>query len=151
MTFARRCVAAAGTLAFGAMSLMHAAPSLAETADEIAAAKAIEDLRKAMVEADKAKLDALTASDLSYGHSAGVLETKAVFIDAIASKKTIYKSITLLEPSLKVVGDNAIARHIFTAETESDGKAASARVGVLQVWQKQGGAWKLLARQAFRL
>ncbi|HKR85000.1 MAG TPA: hypothetical protein VJS37_12660, partial [Terriglobales bacterium] len=25
------------------------------------------------------------------------------------------------------------------------------RVGVLQVWQKQGDRWKLLARQAFRL
>jgi hypothetical protein len=41
--------------------------------------------------------------------------------------------------------------HIFSAETESDGKAASARVGVLQVWQKQDARWKPLARQAFRL
>ena len=151
MAFTRRCVAAAGALAFGAMSLMHAAPSLAETADEMAAAKAVEDLRKAMVEADKAKLDALTAADLSYGHSAGVVETKAQFIDVIASKKTIYKQITLLEPSLKVSGDNAIARHIFTAETEADGKPGSARVGVLQVWQKQASGWRLLARQAFKV
>jgi hypothetical protein len=29
--------------------------------------------------------------------------------------------------------------------------AATARVGVLQVWQKQAGGWKLLARQAFCL
>jgi ketosteroid isomerase-like protein len=61
------------------------------------------------------------------------------------------KSIALSEPSVAVVGNNAIARHIFSAETESDGKAASARVGVLQVWQKQDARWKLLARQAFRL
>jgi ketosteroid isomerase-like protein len=69
----------------------------------------------------------------------------------LSRKKTVYKSITLSEPSVAVVGNNAIVRHIFSAETESDGKAASARVGVLQVWQEQGNRWKLLARQAFRL
>jgi hypothetical protein len=26
-----------------------------------------------------------------------------------------------------------------------------ARIGALQVWQKQDGGWKLLARQGFRL
>ncbi len=50
-----------------------------------------------------------------------------------------------------MVGNNAIVRHVFTAETEANGKPGSAKVGVLQVWQKQDGAWKLLARQAFRL
>ena len=29
----------------------------------------------------------MTAEELSYGHSSGKLETKAVFIDVIASKK----------------------------------------------------------------
>ena len=65
--------------------------------------------------------------------------------------RTIYRSITLSEPSVVIVGNNAIARHIFSAETESDGKASSARVGVLQVWLKQDGRWKLLARQAYSL
>jgi ketosteroid isomerase-like protein len=104
-----------------------------------------------MMAADEAGLEVLVANQLSYGHSGGVIETKEQFIAVIANKKTIYKSITLSEPSVAVVGNNAIVRHIFSAETESDGKAASARVGVLQVWQKQGDRWKLLARQAFRL
>ena len=42
-------------------------------------------------------------------------------------------------------------RHVFTAETEANGKPGSAKVGVLQVWQKQGADWKLLARQAFKV
>jgi hypothetical protein len=103
------------------------------------------------VDADKARLEELVADQLSYGHSSGVIESKAQFVSVVASKKTIYKSITLLEPTTTVAGSNAIARHIFTAETEADGKPGTARVGVLQVWQKQGGGWKLLARQAFRL
>src|SRR5262249_37439145 len=106
---------------------------------------------KAMMVADKAGLEVLVADQLSYGHSGGVIETKEQFIAVIANKKTVYKSIMLSEPSVAVVGNNAIVRHIFSAETESDGKAASARVGVLQVWQKQDDRWKLLARQAFRL
>ena len=62
---------------------------------------------------------------------------------------TAFVQVLLID--LVLAGDNAIVRHIFSNETESGGKAASARVGILQVWQKKDGAWKLLARQAFRL
>ena len=144
MTMTRR-LALAGALVLGTSSLASA------DNEEAAVNQAIENLRKAMVDADKDKLAELVSDQLSYGHSSGVLETKAQYIDVIASKKTIYKSINLLEPSVTVAGPNAIARHIFTAETEAGGKPGTARVGVLQVWQKQGGGWKLLARQAFRL
>ena len=34
--------------------------------------------------------------------------------------------------------------------SELDGKATSTKINVMQVWQKQGNAWKLLARQAVR-
>ena len=64
----------------------------------------------------------------------------------------MYKAITLSEPSTVMAGDNAIVRHIFSNTTETDGKTASISVGgILQVWQKQAGDWRLLARQAFRL
>ena len=148
MRITRRTLAAAGALALAAASSPMTAR--AESADEAAVRKAIDDLTKAMLAADRAGLEALVADQLSYGHSAGRLETKADFVGVIAGKKTIYKSIVLSDPTVAVVGNNAIARHIFAAETEADGKPGSAKVGVLQVWVKDGGAWKLLARQAFR-
>jgi ketosteroid isomerase-like protein len=141
---------AAGALALAALPTIVPIAASAESADEAAVRKAIDDLTKAMLAADKAKLEALLADQLSYGHSAGRLETKKEFLDIVAGKKTIYKSITLNEPTVTVVGNNAIARHIFVVETESDGKPSQAKVGVMQVWVKDGGAWKLLARQAFR-
>ena len=149
MSITRRHLAAAGALALAASSL----PSLAhaESADEAAVKKAVDDLSKAMMAADKAALEALLSDQLSYGHSAGRLETKAIFMDVVAGKKTLYKSITLSEPTVAVAGNNAIARHTMAVETESDGKPGSAKVGVLQVWVKDGGSWKLLARQAFRV
>ena len=147
MRITRRHLAAAGALALAAASLPITAH--AESADEAAVRKAIDDLTKAMMAADKAKLEALVADQLSYGHSAGKLETKKEFVDVIAGKKTIYKSITLNDPTVSVSGNNAIARHVFVVETETDGKPATAKVSVMQVWVKDGGAWKLLARQAF--
>jgi len=150
MTINRRQLAVAGVFALGA-SLLAARPSVAESADEAAAAKAVEDLRQAMLAADKAKLESLVADQLSYGHSSGKLESKAVFVEVVASKKTIYKSINLTDHKITVAGNNAIARHTWDSVSESDGKSSTAHIGVLQVWVKDGGAWKLLARQAFKI
>src|ERR1044071_393134 len=137
----RRHLAAAGALALATLpTIAHA-----ESADEAAVRKAVDDLTKAMIAADRAKLEMLTADALSYGHSAGKVETKKEFID---DKKTTYKSITLTDPVVSVVGNNAVARHTFAAEVESGGQASSPKIGVMQVWVKDGGAWKLLARQA---
>ena len=32
-----------------------------------------------------------------------------------------------------------------------DGKTTNIDIGILEVWQKQGGDWKLLARQGYKL
>ena len=147
MRITRRHLAAAGALALAILpTIVHA-----ESADEAAVTKAVDDLSKAMKAADRAQLEALTADGLSYGHSSGKVETKKEYIDVIAGKKTIYKSITLTDPKISVAGNNAIARHIFAAEVESGGQASSPKIGVMQVWVKDGGAWKLLARQAFKI
>jgi hypothetical protein len=113
--------------------------------------QAVDALTKAMVDADRARLEELAAEQLSYGHSSGVIQTKAQFVDVIVNRQTIYKSIVLSEPSTVIVGSNAIVRHTAVVDFEDGGKAGSAKIGVLQIWIKQDGRWKLLARQAFRL
>jgi len=150
MQLTRRNLALAAAVALVTANLLSFRAA-AQGGEEAEVNAAIEALTKAMVGADKAQLEQLVADQLSYGHSGGVIETKAQFVDVIVSKKTVYKAITLSDPSTTVVGNNAIARHIFSAEFESGGKPGSAKVGILQVWLKQDGRWKLLARQAFRL
>jgi Domain of unknown function (DUF4440) len=148
MKLSRRHLATAVVvLSFG---LLHR-PSLAQSGDEAAVNQAAEELNQAMLKADKAKLEELLSDQLSYGHSGGVIESKAQFIDVVAGKKTTYKAITVTEPSTSVVGDNAIVRNKLVVEFETDGKPGTSRIGALQVWRKEGGRWKLLARQAFRL
>ena len=90
MTISRRHIAAAALLASGA-SVLASAPVLAQGGDSAAVTDAVANLTKAMLAADKAKLEALVADQLSYGHSAGRLETKKEFVDVIAGKKTTYK------------------------------------------------------------
>lgn len=67
------------------------------------------------------------------------------------ASKTIYKSMTQTEQNNKVVGDNAVVRHILTLEGENDGKAYTLKIGILMVWKKEQGVWRLLARQAYRI
>jgi ketosteroid isomerase-like protein len=105
-----------------------------------------------MLAADKAKLESLVSDNLSYGHSAGRIETKKEFVEVVASKKTVYNKIELSNHVITIAGNNAIARHSWESESGTgDGKWNVSKIGVLQVWQKEPSGWKLLARQAFRV
>jgi ketosteroid isomerase-like protein len=130
--------------------LLRSSRLFAQSDDEAAVLQAIEALRNAMLDADRARLEELVADQLSCGHSSGTIQTKAQFVDVIVNKETIYKSIALSEPMTVVAGDDAIVRHVMAVESETGGKSATTKIGVLQGWVKQGGRWKLLARQAFK-
>jgi hypothetical protein len=145
----RRLFAVAALTSIG-LSALAGIPALAQDADKAAVAEAVANLTKAMLAADKTKLEALTSPQLSYGHSSGVVQTQSAFVDVIASKQTAYKSIELSSQSIDIVGSNAIVRHNWLGESgPADGsKWSVSKIGILQVWQKQGADWKLLARQA---
>ena len=144
MTQSRRHLA----LAAGGLTLLAATPALAQSSDQAGVAQAVEALREAMLSADRAKLEAIAADQLSYGHSSGRVEDKAQFVAAIVEGRSVFRSITLSEQSIAFSGDVALVRHILSAETSDGGRPGNVRIGVLLVWQRQGGAWKLLARQA---
>jgi hypothetical protein len=112
---------------------------------------AVEQLKKGMLDGDRALLNKLTSADLSYGHSSGRIEDKAAFVEALASGKSDFVTLNLSEQTIKVKGDVAYVRHKLSAETNDGGKPGTANIGVLLVWVKEGGDWKLLARQAFKL
>ena len=151
MNVSRRDLAVAGALAFGASGLLLSSLAGADAADEAAVTQSVETLRRALLEGDKAKLEQVASAQISYGHSDGRVETKEQFINGVMTRKQVVKSLAFPELKVAVVGDAAIARHIYLSESELEGKATTTRIGALQVWQKQNGGWKLLARQGFRL
>ena len=150
MRLTRREIALAGGAALMVSSLA-ASPVVAQGGDEAAVAAAVEALRQAMLAADKDKLLAVAHDKLSYSHSSGNTETKEQYAAAIASKKTIFKTLTFGDQTIAVVGDNAIVRNTFAADLDRGGTPGTVKIGVLQVWKKDGGAWKLLARQGYKL
>lgn len=150
MRVTRRELALAGGAAL-VVSSGGALPTLAQGGDDAAVAAAVEALRQAMLAADEAKLLAVAHDKLSYSHSSGATETKQQYAAAIASKKTVFKTITFSDQTISVIGDNAIVRNTFAADLDRSGKADAVKIGVLQVWKKDGGAWKLLARQGYKL
>jgi ketosteroid isomerase-like protein len=151
MHVTRRDLAIAGALALGSASLLRVSAARADSSDEAAVKENVEALRKALLSADKGQLEQLAADQLSYGHSSGKLQNKAEFLDGVMTRKALVKSLTFPELTVAVVGDAAIARHLYVSESETDGKSNYVRIGVLAVWQKQDGGWKLLARQAYKL
>jgi ketosteroid isomerase-like protein len=149
MELTRRHLAAAGALALGAGNLLRSSSAFAE--DEAGVSQAVEALRKATLTQDKAQLTALAADQLCYGHSSAVVQNKAEFIDGVMNRKGVVKSIDFPELKITMAGNNAVARHLWVSEGETDGKPVSTKIGILAVWTKQDGGWKLLARQGYKL
>jgi ketosteroid isomerase-like protein len=123
----------------------------AQTADEKAVAAAVEKLRQAMIAADIPALKSLAADEISYGHSNGLIENKAEFVDQFVTGKSVFKTINLTDQTVKIVGETAIVRHRLTGDTNNSNVPGKVDLGVLSVWQKQKGEWKLLARQAVKI
>ena len=116
-----------------------------------AVAAAAERLRLAMIDPTKDNLGALVADELSYGHSSGKVDTKASFIADLLSGASDFVTITITEQTIKVLDGNvAIVRHTLAADSNDSGKPGKVLIKILGVWQKQGGQWKLIARQAVR-
>lgn len=151
MNVTRRDVVVGSVAGLGAASLLLGDPSRADAGGEEAVRESVEILRKGLLEGDKAKLDQVTSAHLSYGHSGGRVETKDQFVTAVLGRKQTVKSLAFPDLAVSVVGDAAIARHIYLSESELDGKVNHVKIGALQVWHKEDGRWKLLARQGFTL
>jgi ketosteroid isomerase-like protein len=124
----------------------------AQSRSETQVAEAVEKLKKAMLNGDLVKLNDITADNLSYGHSSGLVENKNDFIEKLVNGESHFLSIDLTEQTISISDNTAIVRHILTAKTHDKGKdIADVHLKVLLVWQKQKGGWRLLARQAVKI
>ncbi len=123
----------------------------AQSADEMKVSETIATLRQAIIDADKIILAKILHEDLSYGHSSGTIDTKAMFIESLVSGNSDFKTMDLTEQTIKIVGKNAIIRHKLFAETVNKGIASTTKLNVLLVFTKVKGNWVLLARQGARI
>jgi Domain of unknown function (DUF4440) len=92
MRFTRRRLVLAGAGALCTTALGFGPELTAQSSDEAAVAQAVEAFRNAMLTADRNQFEALCADQLSYGHSAGRIETKAQFIEGATSGRSVWGS-----------------------------------------------------------
>lgn len=111
----------------------------------------VEALNKATISQDKTMLDKLTAEELSYGHSTGLVENKTAFIKNILSGTTKFFQINNADQTTNLADDVAIVRNICSIKGTKDGAPLDIKIGILMIWKKAGTDWKLVARQGYKL
>ncbi|MGA2960379.1 MAG: nuclear transport factor 2 family protein [Candidatus Korobacteraceae bacterium] len=151
--FARRAVLAVICAVLITLTLASPLQAAEPTGAAAEVAKNAEALRAAMVAGDEKQLNALTDDHLTYGHSHGMLQDKTAYVKFLVGPKAPgkFKWIKITDQTIVVVGHGRVAllRHHFDAENEEpDGKITKAHIMALQVWTKEKGSWKLVARQA---
>jgi hypothetical protein len=94
----------------------------------------------------------LVSDRVTYGHSGGNIENKQVMVHNASVSKTVYKNSELERLSIDVDKKSAIVRHTFRAiSVDEKGTEAPLNLGLLQVWKKEHGKWRLWARQAVKI
>jgi Domain of unknown function (DUF4440) len=123
----------------------------AQSKDEISVANAVEKLRKAMINGNKEELENIVSEKLSYGHSGGLVESKAAFVNKIISGQSDFVTIELKDQTIRISGKTAVVRHKLNATTNDNSKPGEVHLFILLIFQKDQKQWKLLARQAVKL
>lgn len=114
--------------------------------------EAVETFKKAMIDRDRELLGRICLDGLSYGHSSGLIQDKATFINEVVEGSFRFLTMNTPEQTILVQGDMAVVRHILEAEAIRDGAPATVRIGNVQIYKRVGdGSWKLWVRQAYKL
>ncbi|MEI8399692.1 MAG: nuclear transport factor 2 family protein [Alcaligenaceae bacterium] len=125
--------------------------AFAQSATEADVAKAMDTLNAAIISGDAQKLNAITGAQLSYGHSNGRLETKAEFVSALVERRSVFVKIEISKQNIVMMGNTAIVRNHLSGDTNTGGKPAHVELDVMYVFRLEGGDWKLIGRQAYKL
>lgn len=130
--------------------MLAAAVASAAPDPAIDAVRRADDARViATVSADLQQLEAILSADLSYGHSTGKVDTKASYIESIASGRIKYASIiyesrkfTVAAPGIVVMTGRCVV---------NNAKPVDNHLSYLAVWREENGVWRFLAWQSSRI
>lgn len=125
--------------------------SVGQSTDQKEVANLVEKLRLAIIDPTEKNLRDIADEQLSFGHSSGKIENKTEFIETLVSGKSNFNSIEFKDQTITISGNTALVRHKLYGEITDNGKTSNLALGVLLVWIKQKGKWKLLGRQAYKL
>ncbi len=133
-------------------SLRAADPAKASNA-ALAAVQAADDARTAaMKSGSREQLGQIFSDELNYTHSTGEIDTKASFIDKLATGKTKYLSFDYEKRNFTIPAPGiALMTGRVHVRTVSGGNTNENVLSFLSVWRLEKGQWRFLAWQSCKL
>lgn len=128
-------------------------PHTATSAEPAAALQAADTARVAAMRAgDRAALSHVFSDDLRYAHSNGIVDSKASFIDVLATGKTKYLGYDYEERNFSFPAPGiALMTGRARIKVESNSGQMDNVISFLAVWREEQGQWRFLAWQSCRL
>jgi hypothetical protein len=108
-------------------------------------------LKTALLGKDSVSLSNLLANDVTYGHTTGLMQTKAQLIRSVVSGEQDYKSIEPTEINIRIYGNTGVVTMKSKVNMLSKGSPLDLSMFVTLVWVKGEKDWKLEARQSVKL
>ena len=106
---------------------------------------------EAMTRKDAGFLEKALANDLTYGHSNGLLETKAEHLANIQAGNIVYRSMEAQEMQVRLYRKTAVVNGVVKVAGSLKGKDFELKLRYTDVYVKKRGKWKLAAWQSVRL
>ena len=109
----------------------------------------MEMLKRALIDKDSAKLNELLANDVTYGHTNGLIQTKAQLIRSVVSKEQDYKNIVPSDMNIRVYDNTAVVTMKSGVTMMYQGNPLDMQMYITLVWIKKD-KWQLVARQSVK-
>lgn len=134
----------------GFLCLFSGYVAAAPSTGEKDVAQAVDHLTQAMLKKNIPELNALTAENLTYGHSSGKVQNKQEFVADIETGRSAFKTLEMQKQTINLSGDVALVRNHFSAQALNGTTVVPTEIENFQIWQKQKGKWLLVGRQAYK-
>lgn len=108
-------------------------------------------LKNSLIAKDSVTLMYLLANDVTYGHTNGVIQTKAEIIRSVMSGEQDYKSIEPSNMDIRIYENTGVVTMNSKVSMNYQNKPLDMNMFVTLVWIKSKNDWKLVARQSVKL
>ena len=110
----------------------------------------MQNLKKSLIAKDSVSLMSLIADDVNYGHTNGLIQTKAQLIRSVMSGDQDYKKIEPSDMIVRIYENTSVVTMKSKVSMVFHGKPLDMDMFVTLTWVKMNGDWKLVARQSVK-
>ena len=108
-------------------------------------------LKNSLIAKDSVTLSGLLASDVTYGHTNGLIQTKGQLIHSVMSGEQDYKSIEPSDMDIRLYDNTGVVTMKSKVMLNFNGQPLDLNMYVTLVWVHKNNNWTLVARQAVKL